>query len=77
MNIIERVERLQALVAERGDYKTVAAESGVTFHWLQKFAIGKIPNPGVVNVAKLEAYFSLDCEDAVYRLGYMQQRGAA
>ncbi|WP_426994479.1 hypothetical protein [Methylomonas sp. CM2] len=57
MNIIQRVSQIQQKVAERGDYRIVAQESGVTFHWLQKFAIGKIPNPGVRNVAKLERYF--------------------
>lgn len=57
MNIMQRVNKIKEQAAERGDYRIVAEQSGVTFHWLQKFAIGKIPNPGVKNIAKLEDFF--------------------
>lgn len=57
MNIMQRVEQIKQIAEERGDYRAVADKSGVTFHWLQKFAIGAIPNPSVKNIAKLEQFF--------------------
>jgi|688.fasta_scaffold589131_2 hypothetical protein len=57
MKIIDRVEQLKKMAFEYGNYRLVAEKSGLSFHWLQKFAIGSIENPNVKNVAKLEAFF--------------------
>jgi hypothetical protein len=60
MTILDHVKSLQKKANDRGDYKTVAAEIGVSYHWLQKFAGGHIQNPTVENVSKLERFFSRD-----------------
>jgi hypothetical protein len=52
------------LVSEKGDYRFIADKSGVNLYWLQKFAIGAIPNPGVQNIAKLESFFCGSDSDA-------------
>lgn len=57
MGILEKTYFLKGRVLEHGQYKRVAEKCGLNYFWLQKFAAGCIGNPGVVNVAKLEAFF--------------------
>lgn len=64
MKILKHVETLKTMAAEHGDYRVLAEKTGVTYHWLQKFAIGVIDNPKINNVAKLESYFFADHQDA-------------
>jgi transcriptional regulator with XRE-family HTH domain len=42
-----------ALESKRGDWQTIASESGVSYSWLSKFANGHIPNPGYETLKKL------------------------
>lgn len=50
---------LDSLIASaqrhKGDWVALAAESGVSYSWLTKFAQGHIPNPGIATLAKLTA----------------------
>lgn len=62
--IIDRVEQIKKKALSTRNYRVVADKCGVTYHWLQKFAIGEIPNPTIENVAKLESYFFADDQDA-------------
>lgn len=64
MNIMQRVEQIKRLAVTNGDYRQIAEKSGVTYHWLQKFARGGIANPTVSNVAKLEQFFRSSLDDA-------------
>lgn len=57
MKILEQVNNIRIQVRTYGDYKYVSEKTGVTFHWLQKFACGIIKNPTVNNIAKLEDFF--------------------
>lgn len=44
---------LDLLNARKGDWLAVAAESGVSYSWLSKFANGHIENPGFGTLTKL------------------------
>ena len=57
MSILETVSYLRSLVVQTGDYRSLADSTGVSYHWLQKFACGLMSNPTVQNLAKVEAYF--------------------
>jgi hypothetical protein len=57
MGILERVNIIRSQVKQLGNYQLVAENSGVSYHWLNKFAVGKIVNPTIDNVAKLELFF--------------------
>jgi hypothetical protein len=57
MNILSKTNHLRDRVRSHGNYRVLADQSGVKFDWLTKFARGKIPNPGVVSVSKLETFF--------------------
>jgi len=57
MKILEHVNLIRVKARKTGNYRYVSEKSGVTFHWLQKFAIGSIENPTIENVAKLESFF--------------------
>jgi hypothetical protein len=58
MKILEHVNQIRSQIKSIGNYQIVADHSGVSYHWLNKFAVGKIPNPTVGNVAKLEIFLS-------------------
>lgn len=46
---------LTLLNARKGDWQKVAADSGVSYSWLSKFANGHIDNPGFGTLTKLHA----------------------
>lgn len=46
------------LAATRGDWQTVAKESGVSHSWISKFFNGHIENPGHETLKSLSAYLS-------------------
>jgi hypothetical protein len=60
MTILEQVIFLQKRVRATGDYKRLAPKIGVSYHWLQKFAGGHMPNPTLDNVSKVEKFFRQD-----------------
>jgi len=45
-----------ALEQRRGDWQTIAKESGVSYSWISKFVNGHIPNPGFTTLKDLHAY---------------------
>ena len=49
---------LTLLNARKGDWQKVAADSGVRYSWLSKFANGHIGNPGYSTLTKLHAMLS-------------------
>jgi transcriptional regulator with XRE-family HTH domain len=52
--------RLQAeLRNRRGDWRTIAARSGISYSWLSKFANGRIPNPGYASLLSLQEGLAL------------------
>jgi hypothetical protein len=57
MNILEFTKKVSKEAKRFGRYRYVAAESGVSYEWLTKFANGKIPNPTIENVHKLDQFF--------------------
>lgn len=57
MKILDHVDSIRCKAKSYGNYSFVAEKAGVSFHWLQKFAIGRIENPTVENVAKIETFF--------------------
>ena len=44
---------IQVTQQHKGDWVSLAAESGVSYSWLTKFAQGHIPNPGLATLTKL------------------------
>lgn len=60
MKILKHVEIIRRKVKDTGGYKRMAELSGVSESWLAKFANGKIPNPTVDSIDKLEKVFSSD-----------------
>lgn len=63
MQILKLVSDIRVQVKNKGDYRTVAQESGVGYEWLAKFAVGAIKNPTIDNVSKLERYFESASND--------------
>lgn len=58
---MSKESRLDDLVREqltlrRGEWKTIAAEAGVSYSWLSKFVNRKIDNPGYETLRGLHAY---------------------
>jgi transcriptional regulator with XRE-family HTH domain len=45
-----------ALEQRRGEWQTIAKESGVSYSWISKFVNGHIPNPGFGTLKDLHAY---------------------
>jgi hypothetical protein len=55
-DIIKHAGKLrEELRLQRGNYRTIADKSGITYHWLVAFAQGKIQNPTIKNIAALDA----------------------
>lgn len=48
----------QELVARRGNWAPILSHTGLSMSWLSKFANGRITNPGVVTIEKLQAALS-------------------
>lgn len=57
MNILDRTQEIRDMTKKFGRYRLVAEKSTVSYEWLCKFAVGKIINPTVDNVFKLEQFF--------------------
>ena len=57
MNIIQKTRHLQNRARQYGRARYVAQASNVGFEWLNKFVQGRIKNPGVENIGKLELFF--------------------
>lgn len=64
MKISERVKQIRKLVKEQASLRLLAEASGVSYAWVIKFSSGRISNPTVENIAKLESYFFPDQQDA-------------
>lgn len=47
-----------ALEQRKGDWQTVAKESGVSYSWISKFMNGHIDNPGFTTLKELHGYLS-------------------
>ncbi len=47
-----------ALEQRKGDWQTVAKESGVSYSWISKFMNGHIDNPGFTTLKELHAYLT-------------------
>ena len=45
-----------ALMRRRGNWQTVAKESGVSYSWISKFVNGHIQNPGFATLKDLHKY---------------------
>ena len=58
MEILDKVIDIRNLARNHGRYRVLSQKSGVSYEWLTKFANGKITNPTVGNVAKLEVFFN-------------------
>lgn len=63
MKILEYVNQIRDKSKSVGNYRLVSEKSGVSYHWLQKFAIGSISNPTIENIAKLESFFDRQQHD--------------
>ena len=51
--------RVKALLEKRkGDWRSIADESNVSYSWLSKFVNGYIPNPGYTTLKGLHEYLS-------------------
>lgn len=45
------------LAARKGDWPAMCKELDISYWWLIKFAQGRIDNPGVLKLEKLQAHF--------------------
>ncbi|AOI70857.1 hypothetical protein [Burkholderia ubonensis] len=48
------------LLARKGEWPRICSETGVSYWWLTKFAQGRIDNPGVLVLEKLQKHFEAD-----------------
>jgi hypothetical protein len=46
------------LLARKGEWPRISRETGISYWWLIKFAQGRIPNPGVLVLEKLQKHFN-------------------
>ncbi|QTD88901.1 hypothetical protein [Burkholderia anthina] len=46
------------LLARKGDWPRISQETDISYWWLTKFAQGRIENPGVRVLEKLQQYFA-------------------
>ncbi len=45
------------LVARKGDWPTICGQTGLSYWWVTKFAQGRIDNPGVLKLERLQEHF--------------------
>lgn len=57
MKILSHTAEIRDMTKKYGQYRYVADKSGVSYEWLCKFSVGKIKNPTIENVHKLELFF--------------------
>jgi len=53
--VLERV--LRQLQLHKGQWERISRDVDVPYSWLTKLAYGKIKNPGVERIEKLDSYF--------------------
>ncbi len=56
MEILEFTKITRDKIKLFGRYRYVSEKSGVSYEWLCKFAAGKITNPTIENISKLEVF---------------------
>jgi hypothetical protein len=47
-----------ALQSRRGDWPALCEATGLSYWWVTKFAQGRIREPGLSKIEKLQAYFA-------------------
>lgn len=58
MTIANRVETIrERLQQDRGKFMDVALKTGVNYHWIVSFAAGRVHNPRLRSIDKLEQYY--------------------
>ena len=57
MKIIEHTQEIRKMTKEFGRYRFVAEKSDVGYEWLCKFSVGKVKNPTIDKIHKLEEFF--------------------
>ena len=50
------IEVRDLLIARKGDWRSVAAQSGVSYSWISKFVNEHIDNPGFATLTALHTY---------------------
>ena len=45
------------LLARKGDWPAICTQTQLSYWWLTKFAQGRIDNPGVLKLEKLQEHF--------------------
>lgn len=58
MNLYKKTLELIKNCPRTLSYQSIADNTGLTKHWIEKFAQGKIKNPGVQNVQKLYEFLT-------------------
>lgn len=48
------------LLARKGEWPRISRETDISYWWLTKFAQGRIDNPGVLALEKLQTYFEAE-----------------
>lgn len=48
----------EALHARRGDWPAICAETKLSYWWVTKFAQGRIGEPGLSKIERLQAYMA-------------------
>lgn len=56
MDTIARIR--EALQCRRGDWPLICAKTGLSYWWLTKFAQGRIREPGLSKIERLQAYIA-------------------
>ena len=54
----------EAVLARKGDWPQICADTAVSYWWLTKFAQGRIDNPGVRHLETLRTYFEANPKEA-------------
>jgi transcriptional regulator with XRE-family HTH domain len=60
MTILDRIETIRTKGREAGKYLEHSRRIGVTYHWYSKFCQGKMKNPTIENISKVEEFFFSD-----------------
>lgn len=65
-----RIEHARRFVrSQRGNFRELSARTGLSYHWLSKFAQGRFEDPGASKIDKLfevmpSPYHAQECEAA-------------
>jgi hypothetical protein len=56
MCAVDTITRIrEALQSRRGDWPTICGRTGLSYWWLTKFAQGRIAEPGLSKIERLQA----------------------